>query len=160
MGLTSPYRFLYVAHAARALQSHDLSGKGLNLWITHIPFWPYKDMESLPGWVITPPPMPGQLPRQHKHEIRYTPGIHSVIPTRRIWNDYCGQMIFEDLGGLKFPHIIVLQVRKTSPRKPVPTRGRTRVHCVISAHATACSTAVDCDNSYRKIIILFLFYGE
>ena len=31
---------------------------------------------------------------------------HSVIPTRRIWNgDYDDQMIFGDLGGLKFPDI-------------------------------------------------------
>ena len=31
---------------------------------------------------------------------------HTVIPTRRIWNDYYGsQMIFGDLVGLKFPDI-------------------------------------------------------
>ena len=33
--------------------------------------------------------------------------------------------------------------RKTSPRKLVPTGDRTRARCVTSAHATACSTAVD-----------------
>ena len=50
--------------------------------------------------------MPGPPPRQHKQERRYTPGTHSVIPTRRIWNDdYDGQMIFGDLGGLKLPDI-------------------------------------------------------
>ena len=48
---TSPYRFLYVTRAARALQTHDLSGVGIKLWITYILFWPHKDMESLPGWV-------------------------------------------------------------------------------------------------------------
>ena len=32
---------------------------------------------------------------------------------------------------------------KTSPRKLVPTRDRTRAPCVTSAHATTCSTAVD-----------------
>ena len=29
---------LYVTHAARALQSHDLSGEGIKLWITYILF--------------------------------------------------------------------------------------------------------------------------
>ena len=94
----------YVTHAARVLQSHDLSGKGIKLWITYILFWPHKDMEGLHGWVIGP--MPGPPPRQHKHERQYTPRTNSVIPTRRIWNDdYDGQMIFGDLGGLKFPDI-------------------------------------------------------
>ena len=54
------------------------------LWITYF-FWPHKDMEGLPGWVISP--MPGPPPRQHKHERQDTRSTHSVIPTRRIWND-------------------------------------------------------------------------
>ena len=49
---------------------------------------------------------------------------HSVIPTRRIWNDDDnGQMIFGDLGGLKFPDICLTgekKTEKTSPRKPGP----------------------------------------
>ena len=94
-------------------------------------------MEGLPGWVISP--MPGPPPRQHKHESQYTPSTHSVIPTRRIWNDdYDGQMIFEDLVGLKFPDICLTGEekprKKTSPRKPVPTGDRTRARCVTSAH--------------------------
>ena len=102
-----------MTHAARALQNHDLSGEGIKLWITYILFWPYKDMEGLPGWVISP--MPGPLPRQHKHERQYTPSTHSVIPTRRIWN-YDGaddQMILGDLGGLKLHDI-----RLTGEEKP------------------------------------------
>ena len=39
----------YVTHAALALQSHDLSGEGIKLWITDIRFRPHKDMEGLPG---------------------------------------------------------------------------------------------------------------
>ena len=31
-----PYRYLYVTHATQALQSHDLSGEGIKLWITYI----------------------------------------------------------------------------------------------------------------------------
>ena len=61
-------------------------------------------------------PYAGPPPRQHKHERQYTPSTHSVIPTRRIWNDdYDGQMIFGALGGLKFPDI-----RLTGEEKPHP----------------------------------------
>ena len=45
--------FLYVTHTARALQSHDLSEEEIKLGITYILFWPHKDMEGLPGWVIS-----------------------------------------------------------------------------------------------------------
>ena len=38
LSLTSPYWYLYVTHAARALQSRDLSGEGIKLWITYILF--------------------------------------------------------------------------------------------------------------------------
>ena len=34
---------LYVTLTARALQSHDLLGEGMKLWITYIFFWPHKD---------------------------------------------------------------------------------------------------------------------
>ena len=96
--------YLYVTHTTRALQSHDLSGEGINLWFTYILFWPHKDMKGLPEWGTSS--MPGQTPRQHKHEKRYTPGTRSFIPTRRIWNnDYGGQMIFGDRMGLKFSDI-------------------------------------------------------
>ena len=41
---------------------------------------------------------------------------HSAIPTRRIWSDdYDGQMILGDLGGLKFPNICLTGEEK--PRK-------------------------------------------
>ena len=126
----------YVTHATRALESHDLSGEGIKLWITYILFWPHKDMESLPGWVISP--MPGPPPRQHKHERQYTPSTHSVIPTRRILNDDDdGQMIFVDLGGLKFPDICLTGEKnpeKTHPGKlsrpgiePGPAAWQTRM---------------------------------
>ena len=107
-----------MTHAARALQSHDLSGEEIKLWITYILFSPHKDMEGLPGWVISP--MPGPPPRQHKQERQYTPSTHSVIPTRRIWkDDYDGQMIFGDLGGLKFPDICLTGEEKLR-KKPHP----------------------------------------
>ena len=131
------YSCLYLTHAARALQSHDLSGKGIKLWITDILFWPHKDMEGLPGWVISS--MLGPPPRQHKHERQYTPSTHSVSPTRRIWNDdYDGQMIFGDLGGTKvswhFSYRWGKTPKKTSPRKLVPTGDPTYITKVFSLH--------------------------
>ena len=100
-------------------------GKGIKLWITYILFWPHKDMEGLPGWVISP--KPGPPPRQHKHERQYTPSTHSVIPTRRIWNDdYNGQMILRNLGGLKFPNICLTgeeKPRKNLTQETCPDRG-------------------------------------
>ena len=114
-----------MTHAARAPQSHDLPGVGIKLWITDILFWPHKDMEGLPGWVISP--MTGPPPRQHKHERQYTPSTHSFIPTRRILNDYYGgQMIFGDLVCLKFPDICLTgeeKPRKNLTQETCPDRG-------------------------------------
>ena len=114
-----------MTHAARALQGHDLSGEGIKLWITYILFWPHKDMECLPGWVISP--MPGPPPRQHKHKRQYTPSTHSVIPTRRRWNDDDdGQMVFGDIGSLKFPDICLTgeeKPRKNFTQETCPDRG-------------------------------------
>ena len=61
-------------------------------------------------------------------------------------DDNDDQMIFGDLGGLKFSDICLTdekKTRKTSPRKLVPTGDRTRARCVTGAHATTRSTAVD-----------------
>ena len=50
-----------------------------------------------------------------------------VIPTRRSWNDdYDGQMIFGDLGGLKFPDICLTgeeKLRKILTQEICPDRG-------------------------------------
>ena len=128
-------------------------------------FWPHKDMEDLPGWVISP--MPGPPSRQHKHERQYTPSTHSVIRTRRIWNDdYDGQMIFGDRGSLKFPEF-VLQVRK-NPEKNLtqetcPDRGsnpdplRDKRACYHLLHSGGLSKT---NRSFWIQILYFLyFYG-
>ena len=130
----------YPTHATRALQSHYLSGEGIKLWITYILFWPHKDMEGLPGWVISS--MPGPPPRQHKHERQYIPDTHSIIPTRRIWNDdNGGQMIFV---GLKFPDICLTgeeKPRKNLTQETCPDRGsnhgplRNRRACYCLSHS-------------------------
>ena len=107
----------YVIHPTRAIQSRDLSIEGINSGSHTYFFWPHKDMEGLPGWVISP--VPGPPPRQHKHERQYTPSTHSIIPTRRIWNnDDDGQMIFGDLVGLKLPNMSYRWGK--TPKKPHP----------------------------------------
>ena len=63
-----------------------------------------------------------------------------------IGDDNDGQMIFGDLGGIKLPDICLTgeeKPQKTSPRKFVLTRDRTRARCMTGAHATAWPTAVD-----------------
>ena len=92
-----------MTNAVWVLQSDNLSlsGEGINLWIIYILFLTTQGHGGPPGWGSSS--MPGPPLRQHKHERRYTPGTHSVMPTRRIWNDdYGGQMIFGDLVSLKF----------------------------------------------------------
>ena len=115
--------------------------------------WPHKDMEGLLGWDICS--NPERPSRQHEHIRRsYTPFTHPFILTGRIWkDDYDGQMLFGNFVGLKLPDTCLKggeKHRKNSPRKLVPTGDRTRARCVKSAHATACSTAVD------KILLLLL----
>ena len=89
--------------------------------------------------------MPGPPPRQHKHERQYTPDTHSIIPTRRIWNDDNGvQMIFGDLVGLKFPDICLAgeeKPRKNLTQETCPDRGsnpgllRDRRACYCLSHS-------------------------
>ena len=143
----------YVTHVSRILKSHDLSGDGIS-------YGSNTYFLTSPGHGA--PPQSDHLNAGATSEITRTLKtihiIHSVIPTRQIWNDDDdGQMIFGDLGGLKFPDIFVLQVRKnpekTSARKLVPTRDRTGARCVTSAHATACSTEVDLKVLYIDIYI-------
>ena len=112
---------------------------------TCMQFWPHKDMEDLSGWSISS--MPGPPPRQHEHGRLYTLFTHLFILTRRIWkDDYDGQMIFGDSVDLKLLDICLTgeeKPQKTSPRKLVLSRDRTRARCMTGAHAIASSTAVD-----------------
>ena len=51
----------------------------------------------------------------------HTKHTHTVIPTRRIWNDdYDVQMMVGDLGGLKFPDICLTGEEKPRKKKPHP----------------------------------------
>ena len=72
-------------------------------------------------------------------------------------DDYDGQMILGDLGGLKLPDIWLTGEeipRKTSPRKLVPTGDRTRARCVTGACATACPTAVDPFLRIKQVLLM------
>ena len=78
-------------------------------------------------------------------------------------DDNDGQIKFGDLRGLKLP-TFVLQLRKnpekTSPRKPVPTRDRTRVRCVTDANAAAWPTAVDEEYSTCSSLLCNFFHSS
>ena len=136
--LTSPYRYIYVSHASRALESLGLSGEAITCgshtyFFDHTRTWRASSDEWSAQYRRPPP-------RQHECARWDRPFTHPFIPTRRIWKDeYDGQIIFGDL------ETFLLQVRKkktlkkkTSPRKVVPTGDRTRARCVTDAHATAC----------------------
>ena len=94
-------RYLCLTHAAQALQSHDLSGEGIDSG-SHTYFFDH--MEGLPRCGISS--MLGPPPRKHEHERQGTRIAHPFIPTRRIWkDDYDCQIIFGDLAGIKLPDI-------------------------------------------------------
>ena len=64
-----------------------------------------------------------------------------------------GQMIFRDLGGLKLPDICLTgekKPQKTSPRKLVPTRDRTRAHCMTGMYAITWPTVVQARRSEQS----------
>ena len=63
-----------------------------------------------------------------------------------IMDDYDGQMIFGDFGGLKLPDICLTgeeKPRKNLTQETCPDQGSNRAHYVTSAHATARPTAMD-----------------
>ena len=73
--------------------------------------------------------------RVHQH-------LRSLVPVM-IDDDNDGQMIFEDLGGLKLPNICLTgeeKPRKNLTQETCPDRGSKRARCVTGAHATAWPT--------------------
>ena len=104
-----------MSHAARALESHDLSGKGIDsgshtYFFDHTrTWWASRLRDQLNA---------GPPPRQHEHEGRYTPSTYPFNVTRRK-DDYDGKIIFGDLRGLKLPGICLTGEEK-SPKKPRP----------------------------------------
>ena len=135
LGLTYPYRYLYVTHAALALQSHELSGEGIKLWITYILFDHTRTWRASPdewsarcrGHLRDSTNMKDNTHQAHTQSSQQ--GEYEMITTAK-W--YSGT-----LGGLKFPDICLTgeeNPEKTSPRKLVPTGDRTRAPCVTCYH--------------------------
>ena len=135
----------YVTHTTRALQSHDLSGEGINC-------------ESHTYFLTTqghggPPSMRDQLNAGAISEtariLKTIYIIHSHIHSNKanmkgwLWH----QMIFGNLVGLKLPDICLTGEeklrKKNSPTKLLTTEDRTRSRFLTGAHTTASSTAVD-----------------
>ena len=126
---------LYVTHATRALQSHDLSGESINSGSHTYFIWPHNDMEGLPGWGIRSIPRPP--PRQHEQSNK---------ANMKGWLLRPKDTVFGDLVGLKLPDICLTgekKSRKNLAQETCPYPGWTRVRCVTGAHPTACSTVVD-----------------
>ena len=59
-------------------------------------------------------------------------------------------------GGPRASWHLSYRSGKTSPRKLVPTGDRTWASCVIDAHATACSTAVDAISKWMTLNLFCL----
>ena len=108
LSLISPYRFLYVTHASRALQSHDLSGEGIKLWITyilsdHTRTWrasPYEWSARCRGHLWDSTNMKDNTHQAYTHS--YQQGEYGMMITGTLW-------------AKSFP-TFVLQVRK-NPEK-------------------------------------------
>ena len=134
-----------MTHASRALQSHDLSGEGINFG-SHIYFLTTQG-HGKPPW------MSDQLNAGAISETTRTLKtihiIHSHILSNKLDMIRMIMMAKWHSGnhrGLKLPEICLTgeeNFEKTSPRKRVPTGNRTRPCCVTGAHATVCSTVVD-----------------
>ena len=150
--LLPPYRYFYVTHAARALQSHDLSGEGIKLWITSYFF------DHTRTWRASPDEGSAQC-RGHLRDSTnmkddtHQAHIHSNKANRKWWlwrpnniRGPCGPKVSWHLSYRwgRTPE-------KNSHRKPVPTGDRTWARCVTSVHATTCSTAVDLYYTYIYI---------
>ena len=127
--LTSPpYMCLYMNHAARALQSHDLSGEGIDFG-SHTYF--FSTTQGQGG----PPRMRDHLNSGATCETTRTLKtihiIHSLILTR--WIRYGWLWWPNDIRGPCGPKVCLTgeeKPEKTSPRKLVPTGDLTRARCV------------------------------
>ena len=157
LSLNSPldFRCLYVTHATRALQNHDLSGDGINSgshthFFDHTRTWrPPQKMDQLNAGATF------KTTRTWKmiHSINVT--IHSNKANMKGWiprpNDIRGP-----LWTLKLPDICLTDEEKpqeTSPRILLSTGDRTMAHCVTGAQTTACSIAVDTFGNLRIKIV-------
>ena len=135
----------YETHASRALQSHDLSGEGINFG-SHTYF-----SDHTRTWRASP----DEWSTQCRGHLRDNTNIkdythHSLIYSNKA--DMIRMIMMPkwytgNHRGLELPDIFLTcegkKYSRTSSRNLVQTGDRTRARCVTDAHATACSTAVD-----------------
>ena len=146
---TSPYRCFYLTHATRALESHVLSGEGIN-YGSHT--------------LLTTQGHGGPLRMSDKLNVGATSEttrtwktihtIHSNKANMKGWlwwpSDIRGPCGPKDSWHLSYRW---RKNPKKPPRKPVSTGDWTRACCVTGAPAIACSTAVD----YKIRLFIYLF---
>ena len=134
-----------MAHATRALQSHDLSGERINSG-SHIlhTFWTTQGHGG-------PPRMRDKLnfgaTSERKQTSKTTHTIHARIHFNKAnmkgwlwWQNYIRGV------GLKLPDICLTgeeKPRKNYTQETCSDGDRTRARCMTSAHSTTCSTTVD-----------------
>ena len=75
-----------------------------------------------------------------------------------IVDDYDGQMIFGDLGGLKLPDICLTGEEKPKKKNLTQETCRTRARCMTGTHAAAWPTAVQMTIiDYESMRVMFVF---
>ena len=142
----SPYRFLYMTHAAQALPSHDLSGERIKLWITCIFFYYIRTWRASPvewsaecwGHFRDSTNMKDDTHQAHTHSFQQ--GEYEMMIMVAKW--YLGNLWAKVSWHLSYRWG---KPPKKSHRKPVPAGDETRALCVTRVHATSCSTAVGID---------------
>ena len=111
-----------MTHAARALQSHDLSGEGINLWITRT-------------WKASPDEWSAQCRGHLVHNTNIKDDTHQAYTQSLQQGEYemmimAARWYSGSFVGLTFPGICLTgeekNPKKTSPRKPVPAWDRTQ----------------------------------
>ena len=98
--------YFYVTLATRALQSHDLSEEGIKLWIMDTYFF-----DHTRTWRASP----DEWSAQSRGHLRDSTNMKDNTHQAHTHSSQQGQMLFGDLGGLKFPNICLSGEEK--PRK-------------------------------------------
>ena len=144
-----------MTHASRVLESHELSGEGIN-FDSHIYF-----IDHTRTWRASPYECSAQC-WSHLRDNTNIKDVHIIYSNKAdmrrmimIAKWYSGNHV-----GLRLPGICLTgeeNPRKTSLRKLAPTGDRTQTRCVTGAHATACSKVMNLINILNYSFFYFLF---